>query len=213
MICSAPHVCCLSSNIFYYLPFSFLLLLDLRSSFPQMQGTSKAVYNFSPKKITFHSFSDLSWKTFGSLQDAPKALQIQKTAGILGNALELLSESLCTDALSCYDHLMVWAYVYVCSMQSAGQGREEMVSNVFLPNTQLHMHIYDSINIQMPLIICGFENKSNPHVCVHTHLNISSLPQLAGTTFSVWVYKGIKHPILIEEDLVCGSFLLVLKVD
>ena len=193
--------------------FLFSCFLTSVPPFPQCKERQKQ-YTISPqKKLTFHSFSDLSWKTFGSLQDAPKALQIQKTAGILGNALELLSESLSTDALSCYDHLMVWAYVYVCSMQSAGQGREEMVSNVFLPNTQLHMHIYDSINIQMPLIICGFENKSNPHVCVHTHLNISSLPQLAGTTFSVWVYKGIKHPILIEEDLVCGSFLLVLKVD
>ena len=207
-----PFLLLESSNIFYYLPFSSSCFLI---SFPpskckegQMQYT-----NFSKKENTFHSFSDLSWKTFGSLEDAPKALQIQKTVGILGNALELLSESLCTDALSCYDHLMVWAYVYVCSMQSAGQGREEMVSNVFLPNNQLHMHIYDSINIDMPLLICEFENISNPYVCVHTHLNILSMPQLAGKTFSVWVYKGIKHPILIEEDLVCGSFLLVLKVD
>ena len=51
MICSAPHVCCLSSNIFYCLPFSappgtrppFLL--------PPMQGTSNAVYEFLQKKI------------------------------------------------------------------------------------------------------------------------------------------------------------------
>ena len=73
--------------------------------------------------------------------------------------------------------------MYVCSMQSAGQGREEMVSNVFLPNNQLHMHIYDSINIEMPLLICGFESISNSHVRVHTRLNILSMPQLAGKTF------------------------------
>ena len=73
--------------------------------------------------------------------------------------------------------------MYVCSMLSAGQEREEMVSNVFLPNNQLHMHIYDSINVEMPLLICGLENISNPYVCVHTHLNILSMPQLAGKTF------------------------------
>jgi hypothetical protein len=75
----------------------------------------------------------------------------------------------------------------MCSMQSAGQGREEMVSNVFLPNNQLHMHIYDSINIEMPLLICGFENISNsvrPHTSKYL-IYALSMPQLAGKTCSV----------------------------